>query len=245
MSIRVKAVIEYDGTGYVGYQVQPNGVSVQEVLETCLAEVLGQPVRVISASRTDAGVHARGQVIAFDCNLLMPIDRLARVVNHRLPPDIRILNCEEVPPTFHPRYDARTKVYRYLIYRQVEGSAFWYRRAWLYHQDLDFEQMQSAAARMIGTHDMSCFCASGSEVKDRVRTIYDCRWEKEGPLWTLTVEGNGFLYHQVRNMVGTMAAIGRGYWEPEYIDELIASGDRSRAGMTAPAAGLYLEKVIY
>jgi len=245
MTTRVKCVIEYDGSNYVGFQIQPNGLSVQQAVEACLADALGHPVRIVASSRTDAGVHARGQVIAFDYHSSVPRERLVRVMNHRLPTDIRMLSCETAAESFHPRYDARAKIYRYLIYRQLEGSVFWHNRSWVYTYQLDMERMQAAASQLVGTHDMSCFCAAGSEVKDRVRTIYTCEWQAEGPLWTLTIEGNGFVYHQVRNMVGTMAEIGRGFWEPDYINSLIASGDRNLAGPTAPAAGLYLEKVIY
>lgn len=245
MAIRIKCLIEYDGTGYVGFQVQPNGLSIQGVLETSLSEVLGHQVRVISASRTDAGVHAHGQVIAFDSTSSIPTERIRRAINHRLPADIRVLSCDEVVSSFHPRYDAQGKVYRYRIYRQLEGSAFWYQRAWLYNQALDYDRLQAAARLMIGTHDMSCFCAAGSAVANKVRTIKECQWQDEGSLLSLTVVGDGFLYHQVRNMVGTMIEVGRGFWEVDYIDKLLASGDRNQAGPTAPAAGLYLEKVIY
>ncbi|MGE5453886.1 MAG: tRNA pseudouridine(38-40) synthase TruA [Methylocystaceae bacterium] len=245
MISRIKCIIEYDGTPYVGFQIQPNGLSVQEVLENTLTNIFGQSVRVSSASRTDAGVHAHGQVIIFDVTTGIPAERICRVANDNLPADIRILKSEQVPANFHPRYDARGKTYRYIIYRKLEGSAFWHPRAWIYRLPLDLDRMQAAAAKLVGTYDMSCFCASGSTVKNRVRTIQECSWLEEGAICTLTVTGSGFLYHQVRNMVGTMTEIGRGVWEPEYIDWLLTSGDRNQAGPTAPAAGLYLEQVIY
>jgi len=245
MVTRVKCLIEYDGTDYVGWQVQPNGLSIQEVLEDCLSEILGHTVRVRSASRTDAGVHAYGQVIAFDTTSTIPVERIYRIANHRLPTDIRMLTSEVVAPDFHPRYDARVKNYRYLIYRSLPGAVFWQHRAWIYPLSLDIDRMQAAAARLVGKHDMSCFCAAGSSVKDHVRTIEECSWHEEGSIWAFSVTGDGFLYHQVRNMVGTLVEIGRGFWQPDYIDDLLVSGDRTQAGPTAPAAGLYLQQVIY
>lgn len=245
MTIRIKCVIEYDGTAYVGFQLQPNGLSIQEVLEKSLGGVLGHPVRIVSASRTDAGVHANGQVIAFDTSSAIPTERLSRVVNDHLPADIRILKCEAVSAEFHPRYDAHRKKYQYLIYRTLAGSAFWQQRAWVYLQPLEWEKMQKSAAKMVGCHDMTSFCAAGSAVKDKVRTIDQCYWQEDGPIWTLNMSGDGFVYHQVRNMVGTMIEIGRGFWEPDYIDFLFQNNDRTLAGPTAPAAGLYLQQVIY
>lgn len=245
MTNRIKCQIEYDGTNYVGFQIQPNGLSIQEVLEKTLADIFGQPVRIISASRTDAGVHAHGQVIVFDSITAIPVDRISRVVNDQLPADIRVIKSEQVPANFHPRYNAQRKTYRYIIYRALEGSAFWYSRAWIYRLPLELSRMQAAADKLVGSHDMSCFCAAGSTIKNRVRTIHECYWSEVGEVCTLTVTGSGFLYHQVRNMVGTMTEIGRGVWEPEYIDWLLAIKDRKQAGPTAPAAGLYLEQVIY
>lgn len=245
MAIRIKCLTEYDGTAYVGFQVQPNGLSIQEVLENCLEEILGHQVRIVSASRTDAGVHAYGQVIAFDTSSTIPPERITRAVNNRLPADIRMVSSEAVTTEFHPRYDARSKKYQYLIYRTLSGSAFWQHRAWIYLHPLDWEKMQKSAAKMVGRHDMTCFCAAGSAVKDKVRTIDQCYWQEDGPVWTLNITGDGFVYHQVRNMVGTMVEIGRGFWEPDYIDFLFENNDRTLAGPTAPAAGLYLQQVIY
>lgn len=245
MTIRIKCLVEYDGSGYAGYQIQPNALTIQEVLENCLAEVLSHPVRVMAASRTDAGVHARGQIIAFDTESHIPPARIARICNQRLPGSIRMLQSEVVGHSFQPRFDAQSKTYQYLIYRQIPGAVFWHQKAWIYTLPLDFAAMQQAASRLVGEYDMSCFCASGGVVQDKVRTIYDCSWIQDGPIWKFTVQGNGFLYHQVRNMVGTMVEIGRGFWEPLYIEGLIASKNRNQAGPTAPAAGLYLDKVIY
>lgn len=237
--------MEYDGTNYCGFQIQPNGLTVQEVVEGVLKEVLGHPVRVMAASRTDAGVHACGQVIAFDTSSTIPAVRLPLAMNNRLPPDIRILTGEEVSSSFHPRYDARIKKYRYVIYRRRQGSAFWFNRAWLLYIPLDVDRMKEAASYLVGTHDLTSFCAAGSEVKDRVRTIMSCDLADKGDRLELDIAGDGFLYHTVRIVVGTLVEIGRGYWSPQYMDYLLKVKDRKKAGPTAPAAGLYLMEVVY
>jgi tRNA pseudouridine38-40 synthase len=242
---RIKSVIEYDGSNYSGFQFQLNGLSVQEVLEKGLAGTLGHKTRVMAASRTDGGVHARGQVIAFDTTSNIPAARIPQVTNNHLPPDIRMLTSEDADPGFNPRYGARSKEYHYLMYRKLEGSAFHQRYAWVYNLPLDTEVMREALAKAKGQQDFSSFCASGSQVRSHVRTITRAELFEEEPWLRLEVEGDGFLYHMIRILMGTLVEVGRGFWGPDDMERILLGRDRRKAGPTAPASGLNLIKVVY
>ena len=238
-------LVEYDGSLFHGWQRQLNAPSVQEELEKALFALLGQHVAVTGAGRTDAGVHALGQVCHFRCVSSIPPDRFAYALNHLLPEGVRVQRSMEVPPVFHARYWAAGKHYRYRIHLSMFPSALERQRAWQLRPPLDFSAMERASRAFLGTHDFRGFAASGSQVKSTVRTIYDIRLTRQGCDWVLDYWGNGFLYNMVRIITGTLVAVGQGKLDPEELPGLIASGDRKAAGMTAPPQGLYLVKVFY
>lgn len=238
-------VLEYDGTDFAGFQVQPSGRTVQGVLQEALERLTGQPVKVIGAGRTDAGVHARGQVANFRTESGIPADRFAPALNGCLPPDLRVLESREGPPDFHARYRAKSKTYEYLIYRRKEGAVLQRDRALVLTSEQDLKAMRAAAEYLAGSHSFKSFCASHSGVKRFVRTIQSLDIEEEGDWMRLTVTADGFLYHMVRNIVGTLLLVGGGKLKPADVREIILAEDRSRAGPTAPAQGLYLVRIEY
>ncbi len=243
-----KITIEYDGTNYYGFQTQknPHLPTIQETLEEVLANLAGEPIQVTVAGRTDAGVHARGQVINFRTNWTIPVERVVLALNSGgLPRDVVALEAEEVSKEFHARFDAREKIYRYTIYNSRIPSVFHHRYSYFVPQRLDIDKMQQSAQHLLGTHDFSAFKAVGSTVKDNVRTIYEARVEGHGPLVTITLRGNGFLYNMVRIIAGTLIEVGRGKIHPDQMAQIIAKRERTLAGTTAPSQGLCLEQVIY
>lgn len=242
---RIKLIVAYDGTNYCGWQVQPNGLSVQEVLNRALSDLFGVPVTTIGASRTDAGVHALGNVAVFDTEARMPAERVAFALNTRLPEDIRIQGSEEVPPEFHPRFTQTIKTYEYRILNRTFAdpcrrlnSTFWYGK-------LDTDAMQKAAAYLEGTHDFKSLATANPAVTDTVRTIYKTRLWKEEDMIHFQITGNGFLYNMVRIIVGTLMEIGKGTWPPEYMETLLEARDRTKAGPTARPEGLTLLQIQY
>lgn len=243
----LKLVLEYDGTNYYGWQRQPqaNRPTVQQVLEDTLSRLFGSVVKATAAGRTDTGVHALGQVVSLTADTKIPLDKLPIVVNSRLPGDIRVLTAEEVGPDFNARFSAKRKTYRYLIYNNRIGSAFWRSYAAFYPIPLDIPAMQSVTEALVGTHHFGAFCASGSSVKNKVRTVEQCVLTAKPPLLELTITADGFLYHMVRNIVGTLIEVGRGALPPQAVPAILESRERSQAGPTAPAAGLYLVRVEY
>lgn len=244
----LKVTIEYDGTNYFGIQTQknPHLPTVQETLEDILTKLAGETIQVNVAGRTDGGVHARGQVFNFRTNWTIPVDRVVLALNSGgLPQDIVALEAEEVSLDFHARFDAREKTYRYTIYNSRVPSAFLHRYSYFVPQRLDSNKMQEGALNLVGTHDFAAFKAAGSVIKDNVRTIYEATVERHGPLITITLRGNGFLYNMVRIIAGTLIEIGRGKLQPEAMAEIIAKGERTLAGTTVPPQGLCLEKVVY
>lgn len=245
----IKLTIAYDGTNYHGFQEQRGtGLpTVQEVLEKCLLELTGRVVRVIGASRTDAGVHARGQVVNFDATgWSIPAERIPLALNGILPEDIAVLAAEEVAPHFHARFSARAKVYRYTIYNSRIPSPFWRLYSYFVPRPLNIEAMQEAGRYLEGRHDFASFQASGSAVKETVRTLFQVEVEREGrELIHLLFRGDGFLYHMVRIMVGTLIEVGLGKREPREVLAILAARDRKAAGPTAPPHGLCLERVEY
>lgn len=243
----IKLIIEYDGTNYSGWQVQENGPSIQAELEKALGIITGERIRINGSGRTDAGVHARGQVANFSTASLIPHEKFAYALNGLLPRDIVIKDSREVAPDFHARYSAVGKMYSYLIINSKFPSALY--RNYAYHinycERLDIDRLEKAAEAFIGTYDFSGFMSTGSNVSDTLRTIYELSVEKENEMICLKYKGNGFLYNMVRIITGTILYVGIGKIKLEDIKDIILSKDRSRAGITVPACGLYLEKVYY
>lgn len=242
---RIRLIISYDGTKYVGWQMQPNGVSVQELLEKALLELTGEQIRVEGSGRTDSGVHARAQVAHFDTNVRMAADKFAIAMNMHLPDDIRVLYSEECNPSFHARFSAKKKEYAYTIQLGAHADVFSRLTSLHLHYKPDIEAMQEAANTVLGTHDFNAFKCSGSNMENTVRTVTKSEWTQNGPFLTYTVEGNGFLYNMVRILVGTMLEIGSGKRPASDMQKAIESGDRKMAGATAPAHGLCLMRVVY
>ena len=248
----LKFTLQYDGTDYVGWQRQENGVSIQGLLEDALQRIEGTPVTVHGAGRTDAGVHALGQVAHATLTASIAIDAVARALNAVLPHDVRVTAVEDAAPDFHARFSAAGKVYRYRILNGVPGSPFDRRYSWHVRPSLDFDAMVDARAVLPGTHDYAAFAAAGGPYGSTVRTITELRltrgfapWKVRGTLMTLDVEGDGFLRHMVRNIVGTLVDVGLRRWPPSRVAEILASRDRTLAGPTAPASGLFLVRVHY
>ncbi len=242
---RVKLTVAYDGTNYNGWQVQPNGVTIESELNRHLSELLGEEIRVTGASRTDAGVHARGNVAVFDTTARMPADKISYAMNTRLPVDIRIQESCEVAPDFHPRFCETVKTYEYKICNRRFPDPCSRLYSLFYYWDLDEKRMQKAADYLVGTHDFTSFCTNKPEVTDHVRTIYSLDVTREGEMITVRVRGNGFLYNMVRIIAGTLLRVGSGMMEPDEIPEILAARDRGRAGETAPAHGLTLVNIKY
>lgn len=243
---RVKLVLEYDGTNYVGWQIQHNGASVQGRLQRALQELVGQPVAVQAAGRTDAGVHARGQVVAFDAPGQLPLKAYWMGLNALLPDDIAVVRAEEVDPAFDPRRWTRGKRYRYLVSNRRSRTPLRRLTHWEIYLPLQLAVMQEAAPVLLGRHDFSAFRASDCQAAHPVRELR--RLEVRGASGDeveFLVEGTAFMKHMVRNLVGSLVDVGRGKHPPGWIAELLAGRDRTRAGPTAPAHGLYLDEVFY
>lgn len=242
---RVKLTVAYDGTNYCGWQVQPNGITVQEALNQCLSEFSGENIETIGASRTDAGVHALGNVAVFDTEMRMPGDKFSFALNQRLPEDIRIQKSEEVDANFHPRYVKSKKTYEYRILNcrfPIPTERFYSHFTYI---PLDVDKMKEAASYLIGEHDFKSFCGTGAQVKTTVRTVKEIQIEKSGDRITIRITGEGFLYNMVRIIAGTLMDIGGGLYPPEKMKEILEAKDRKKAGPTAPARGLTLMKIQY
>ena len=253
-AMRVKLIVEYDGTDYAGWQTQKNAVTVQQRLEDALSDIAGCQISAFSSGRTDAGVHASGQVVHFDIDTRIPADKLSFVINNRLPNDIRVMHSEEAAPDFHARFDAKSKTYRYSFYISRHSSPLLERTHYCVHVPLDISAMRTAAGCFVGTHDFNAFCSSDTSVKSTVRTIFECSVlqrfsasEAAGSvdIYSIDVTGSGFLYNMVRIVSGTLIDVGLGKIKAEDITSIIASCDRRRAGVTLPPNGLCLCKVNY
>ena len=242
---RVLLTVSYDGTAYAGWQWQDNALSVQQVLEEALARLTGEKTRVTGASRTDAGVHALGQRAHFDTASRIPPDKYPFALNTLLPPDIRVLEGFAVPADFHARFDARGKRYTYRIYNAPHASALMRSLTAHVPRPLDMDRMSNSLPALLGTHDFAAFQASGGTARTTVRTLREASLRREGPLITLTVRGNAFLYNMVRIMAGTLLQAAREQLGAAQIAAIVAGKDRSRAGVTAPAHGLCLDQVFY
>jgi tRNA pseudouridine38-40 synthase len=243
-----KLTIAYDGSEYVGWQRQASGVSVQSVLESACAELAGEAVTVRGAGRTDAGVHARGQVASVTIDRAIECQTVVRALNWRLPLSIRVLEAVEVPGNFDPRFDARYKAYRYRIWNSPVLSPF--ERAYVWHvrePELDVDRMDDAARLIEGTHDFAAFQGTGAATLGTRRTVFSSRVGRDAGsrLIVYDVSGDGFLRHMVRNVIGSLVEIGRGQHPPHWILAVLASGDRQQGGPTAPPHGLFLMEVGY
>ena len=242
---RIKLVVSYDGTAYCGWQLQPNGVTIEEVLNKALSSLLKEDIQVIGASRTDSGVHAMGNVAVFDTESRIPGDKICFALNQRLPDDVRIQASEEVPLTFHPRKVNCVKTYEYKILNRKIDMPLQRLYSHFCYFNLDLEKMQKAASYLIGEHDFKSFCTVRTQAEETVRTIYSIDLkEKEGEI-VITYTGNGFLHHMIRILTGTLLEVGMKKRSLSSVAELLEVRDREKAGFTAPAKGLTLEKVLY
>ncbi len=243
--MRFKAIVEYDGTEYVGWQLQPNGRTIQGVFEDAIRSMLGESVRVVAAGRTDAGVHAAGQVISFQLQRSIATDRLLGGLNALTPRDIVIRTIEPVADDFDPRRRARSRVYVYRIWNARWPSPFWRRYAWHIARPLDRDAMQAAAAHLLGEHDFTSFQAAGCDADHPVRRVLRSEITAADQLITYTIEATAFLRHMVRNIIGTLVEVGSGERAAADLPRLLAARDRKSAGPTAPACGLCLTQVKY
>lgn len=242
---RVKLIVAYDGTNYHGWQVQDNGITIEEVLNRTISELVQEDIKVIGASRTDAGVHACGNVAVFDTESRIPGDKFSFALNQRLPEDIRIQESCEVDADFHPRYADTVKTYEYnILNRRFELPSKRLYASFCYYP-MDIERMNQAAAYLVGEHDFKSFCSAGAQVQTTVRTIYAVNVTKADDMVHIRITGNGFLYNMVRIIAGTLMQVGTGLMEPEQVKGILEARDRSKAGPTAVAKGLTLVEIRY
>lgn len=239
----IKLTIKFDGSAYHGWQRQKNAVTVQETAENALSRAIGSKITLIGCSRTDAGVHAREFVCNFESDTNIPAERLPYAMNTYLPNDIVCVSAEDAPPDFNAITSALGKRYTYYICNSQFPDVF--SHSWHYRHKLDIAAMQSAAAAFLGTHDFLGFAAAGFTVKSTIRTIHSLRVEKTGDMISIDVTGDGFLYNMVRIIAGTLVFVGAGKLSAEDVPDIIASCDRTRAGITAPSDGLFLSEVYY
>ena len=238
-------VVQYDGSNYAGFQWPPDVPTVQAELQEALSGLLREPVVVTGASRTDAGVHALGQVVTFTSEKPIPTENIVGAINDHLPIAVRVVSAQPVADSFHPRYDAARKLYSYRILNRELGSPFILRYAWHIPESLDIELMRAASLVLIGRHDFAAFCAAGSSVENTVREIHRFDIEREDSTIRMYIEGDGFLYKMVRLMVGTIVEVGLGRLPVEKVKQILAGTDVAAAGPPAPGWGLGLVRIDY
>jgi tRNA pseudouridine38-40 synthase len=247
----LKLILAYDGSEFAGWQVQPDAVSVQGTLASAIGRITGEKVLPQGSGRTDAGVHALAQVASFATESSVPAANFVKALNDILPASVRVLEAEEAAPDFHARKSARGKIYRYRIYRAAICPPFLARYLWHYPFPLDEQAMVRAAGLVEGEHDFSSFAAVDPErgregkLMSNLREIFSSSWERQGDEFVYTVRGSGFLHHMVRNLVGTFILVGKGTLRAEDVTRILQARNRSAAGATAPASGLYLVNVEY
>jgi tRNA pseudouridine38-40 synthase len=242
----IKLTIEYDGTQYLGWQIQPKGLTLQGVLEEKLSSLTGRKVYLIGSGRTDAGVHALGQVAHFETESQLDVQTIQKALNSLLPPDIVIRKIKEVKEDFHARKQSRSKVYEYRILNRKIRSAFHRGFMWHIPQALDLREVKKATQRLMGEHDFSSFRSMGSPTRTSVRKVIRAEWKRgRDGLLRFEIEANGFLKQMVRTLVGTLVEVGRGKITSEEFQKILDSRDRKEAGPTAPAHGLFLKEVKY
>lgn len=247
MHRNIRLVVAYDGTDFHGWQTQPGLRTVQGLIEQALRRVVRHQVDLIGSGRTDAGVHALGHVGNFKTTCELPVDKLRHAIGSRLPKDVSIVEVRDVHPDFHATRSALCKLYRYRVFNAHRRPVECLVQRYVYHfwELIDLPAMQAAAAHLIGTKDFTSMTPAGTTRETMVRTVLRCDLERHGDEVYIDVEGTGFLWKQVRNMVGTLLAVGRGRWPPEYVTEILERRDRTAAGPTAPAQGLCLQWVRY
>ena len=243
--MRIALGLEYDGSGFLGWQTQRGGGGVQDALEDALSSIAGRDVSVVCAGRTDRGVHARIQVVHFDPGVARPESAWVRGVNAQLPVSAAVLWAHPVDESFHARYAARSRTYRYVLLNRSVRPALAARYAGWFHMPLDVEAMRAAAALLLGEHDFSAFRSAECQARSPVRKLYALDIERRGERIDLVVRANAFLQHMVRNLVGTLVYVGKGKHRPGWVREVLDSRDRRRAAPTMSAAGLYLEALEY
>jgi tRNA pseudouridine38-40 synthase len=247
----LKLILSYDGSEFAGWQVQPDAITIQGTLASAIGRITGEKVLPQASGRTDAGVHALAQVVTFGTESSIPAANFVKALNDILPASIRVLEVTEAQPDFHARKSARAKTYRYRIYRAAICPPFLARYVWHYPYPLEETAMVRAAGCVRGEHDFTSFAAVDPERKkegaapSNVRTIFSSAWQRQGDELVYTVKGSGFLHHMVRNLVGTFILVGKGTLQPDDITRILKARDRSAAGATAPASGLYLVNVEY
>lgn len=238
-------IVEYVGKNYAGFQIQNDVLTIQEVLEKALEKTFNKKIQIVAAGRTDAGVHAFGQVINFFVDTTMDIGNIPKVINMNLPDDISIVGARYVEDDFSARFSAKSKVYKYVIYNNRYRSAVYSDFSYAYPHYLDIEKMKEASKCLIGTHDFTSLMGRDSVVKDAIRTIYSVDIIREGDLVEITFHGKSFLRNMIRIIVGSLCDIGRGKKTVDFLEESIKKRDRAQAGYTAPAQGLFLVEVRY
>lgn len=242
---RVMLIVAYDGTNYCGWQIQPNGNTIEGELNRALSELLGEKIVVSGASRTDAGVHSCGNVAVFDTTARMPAEKISYALNQRLPEDIVVQCSQTVPLNFHPRHVKSKKTYEYRILNREFRDPNRRLDTYFYYRHLDVHAMREAAGYLVGEHDFKSFCSIHAQVETTVRRIYALTVDKKEDIITIRITGNGFLYNMVRIIAGTLIRVGTGEYKPEQIPEILAAKNREMAGPTAPAHGLTMIGIKY
>lgn len=240
---RIRLTVAYDGTNYCGWQIQNNGVTIEEMLNRALSRLTGEEIQVLGASRTDSGVHALGNIAVFNTESKIPAEKFCYAVNQWLPDDIVVQSSEEVPLSYHPRKCNSLKTYEYRILNRKFPDPTRRLNTCFKYMALDVEKMKEAAAYLVGEHDFVSFCSAGSQVEDTIRKIHEATVEKDGDLVTIRLVGNGFLYNMVRIIAGTLMEVGRGACTPEQVREILNARDRNLAGAKAPSEGLTLMSI--
>ncbi len=241
----VMIICEYDGTSYHGWQIQPNGISVQEVLEEKTGIITQEKIRLTASGRTDAGVHAMNQVANFRTESAIACGSLLKGINSLLPGDIVVKDLRDTDEGFHARYSAKSKIYTYRIFNNPVRTALYRNYSWHVRAPLDADVMGEAATLLKGNHDFSSFCAAGCDSEDHIRTVIDTSVDMKGDMVSFTIEANGFLRYMVRNIVGLLVDVGKRNITPAGFEEIMGVMDRTRAGITAPPYGLFLREVRY
>ena len=240
---RIMLTVAYDGTNYCGWQTEPTGLSVEEVLNKALSVRLGEDIRVKGVSRTDSGVHALANLCVFDTESPIPPEKICFAVNEKLPEDIVVRKSEEVPPDFHPRKCDSLKTYEYTLYHDSLPNPLVRQYTTSYYRKLNIENIRKAAGYLVGEQDFSSFCSAGSQAETKVRRITALTVAEEGTRVSFRITGTGFLYNMVRIIVGTLLRVGTGFWPPEKVKEILEAKDRQAAGPKAPAEGLCLMEI--
>ena len=245
MNRNFKIIIEYDGTNYHGWQRQPQDNTLQSEIESALARITGQAVLLFASGRTDAGVHALGQVASFSCDTRLDADVFTKALNSLLPDDIVIRHCAEVASDFHARFNAKRKTYQYRILNRPVGTAVNRHFCWHIKKKLNLAQMETACRFLVGTHDFKAFQGQGSDVTDTVRCIFKAGFTTDESQIIFEIQGSGFLRYMVRNIVGSLVDVGLEKITPPEFEQVLLSRNRKNAGITAPAQGLFLVDVLY